>query len=116
MPIYEFVCQSCGREFERIQSFSDQSLPLCPACQSASVQRKLSPPAVHFKGSGWYVTDSKNSVKSTSSTKADDAGDKKATDSDSSSTAEKTGGEKSEPAPKAEPVKEKSPAPKDSAA
>jgi putative FmdB family regulatory protein len=113
MPIYEFLCQNCGREFERIQSFSDQSLPNCPACQSTFVQRKLSPPAVHFKGSGWYVTDSKNSTKSTASTKADEAGDQKAADSDSPNTTEKSAGEKSEAPAKVEAVKEKSSASKE---
>ncbi|OUC07932.1 hypothetical protein RY27_11975 [Litorilinea aerophila] len=63
MPIYEFVCQECGYEFERIQSFSDNSLPRCGQCDSEHVQRRLSPPAIHFKGSGWYITDSKNDNK-----------------------------------------------------
>jgi putative FmdB family regulatory protein len=63
MPIYEFICQECGNEFERLQSFSDTSAPLCPSCQSVQVRRRLSPPAIHFKGSGWYVTDSKNGAK-----------------------------------------------------
>lgn len=60
MPIYEFVCLNCGHDFERLQSFSDTTTPGCPACNSADVQRRLSSPAIHFKGSGWYVTDSKN--------------------------------------------------------
>lgn len=63
MPIYEFSCLDCGNEFERIQSFSDSSLPTCPVCHSHRVQRRLSPPAIHFKGSGWYITDSKNAAK-----------------------------------------------------
>lgn len=63
MPIYEFSCLDCGDEFERIQSFSDKSLPICPHCHSHRVQRRLSPPAIHFKGSGWYITDSKNAAK-----------------------------------------------------
>ena len=59
MPIYEFVCQACGSDFEKIQSFSDSSTPICPKCQSEQVQRRMSRPAIHFKGSGWYITDSK---------------------------------------------------------
>jgi putative FmdB family regulatory protein len=61
MPIYEFTCQTCGNEFERLQSFSDTTTPTCPKCQSVQVDRRLSSPAIHFKGSGWYVTDSKKS-------------------------------------------------------
>lgn len=64
MPIYEFSCLDCGTDFERIQSFSDKSLPVCPSCHGHRVQRRLSPPAIHFKGSGWYITDSKNAGKS----------------------------------------------------
>ena len=61
MPIYEFSCEACGAEFERLQSFSDPSTPACPRCNSAQVTRQLGRPAIHFKGSGWYITDSKKS-------------------------------------------------------
>ena len=63
MPIYEFQCQNCNYEFENIQSFSDTSTPICPQCKSESVQRRVSRPSIHFKGSGWYITDSKNDSK-----------------------------------------------------
>lgn len=63
MPIYEFVCRECGTHFEQMQSFSATSMPSCPACSSHHVSRLLSRPAIHFKGSGWYVTDSKNTGK-----------------------------------------------------
>jgi putative FmdB family regulatory protein len=67
MPIYEFSCLDCDNEFEMIQSFSATTTPPCPKCQSTNVQRRLSPPAIHFKGSGWYITDSKGSKNSSSS-------------------------------------------------
>lgn len=87
MPIYEFVCLACGNEFERIQSFSNTTTPHCPNCQSVQVQRKLSPPAIHFKGSGWYVTDSKNSSKQSSNGKAGENTDSSA---ESTSSTEKS--------------------------
>ena len=62
MPIYEYVCHSCGNEFERIQGWSDGA-PSCNVCNSDSVTRQISPPAIHFKGSGWYITDSKKGQK-----------------------------------------------------
>ena len=59
MPIYEIACKECGNQYERIVSFSSTDLPACPACSSVDVTRLLSQPAIHFKGSGWYITDSK---------------------------------------------------------
>lgn len=59
MPIYEFVCQNCGHEFEKILSFSAQTTPSCAVCQSTQVVRQMGRPAIHFKGSGWYINDSK---------------------------------------------------------
>lgn len=86
MPIYEFRCQSCGNEFEKLVSFSDTSVPGCPACQSADVKRQIAAPAIHFKGSGWYVTDSKKSSAKPSANGAEEA-------SDSAKTSEKESGE-----------------------
>ena len=61
MPIYEFACQNCGHEFEQILPFSAQGTPSCPVCQSTQVVRRMGRPAIHFKGSGWYINDSKTS-------------------------------------------------------
>lgn len=63
MPIYEFVCLDCDNQFEKIQSFSSISTPNCPTCESQDVARQMSRPAIHFKGSGWYITDSKKADK-----------------------------------------------------
>ncbi len=59
MPIYELACRECDHQYERIVSFSSAVLPACPACNSVEVTRLLSQSAIHFKGSGWYITDSK---------------------------------------------------------
>ncbi|MBV8894611.1 MAG: zinc ribbon domain-containing protein [Acidobacteria bacterium] len=56
MPIYEYKCKKCRHRFEKIQKFSDPPVTKCPECGGA-VEQLLSPPAVQFKGSGWYVTD-----------------------------------------------------------
>ena len=56
MPLYEYECNDCGHRFERIRKFSDPPLSACPVCNGA-VRKLLSPPAIQFKGSGWYVTD-----------------------------------------------------------
>jgi len=56
MPLYEYQCKKCQHRFERIQKFSDPHIKKCPEC-GGPVEQLLSPPAVQFKGSGWYVTD-----------------------------------------------------------
>ncbi|MEZ4860768.1 MAG: zinc ribbon domain-containing protein [Caldilineaceae bacterium] len=62
MPLYEFTCTNCGSNFEKRVSFSAVTTPACDSCQSPNVQRRVSAPAIHFKGSGWYITDSKKST------------------------------------------------------
>jgi len=54
MPIYEYVCTSCGHEFEAIQKFSDEPLTECACGESGTVERKLSLAAFQLKGGGWY--------------------------------------------------------------
>ena len=56
MPIYVYRCLKCGKETEKIQKFSDPPLQSCESC-GGPVEKVLHPPAIHFKGSGWYVTD-----------------------------------------------------------
>ncbi len=56
MPLYEYRCQDCGETIEIIQKFSDLPLSKCEACGGTPV-RLLSPSAIKFKGSGWYVND-----------------------------------------------------------
>jgi putative FmdB family regulatory protein len=55
MPIYEYRCTN-GHTFEVFQSMSEDPLAKCVECQ-APAERVLSPPAVHFKGTGFYTTD-----------------------------------------------------------
>lgn len=56
MPIYEYECEGCERIFEVIQRFSDPLVETCEIC-GGTVRRRISTPAIHFKGSGWYVSD-----------------------------------------------------------
>ena len=57
MPIYEYVCNSCGHEFEEWQKISDAPVQRCPSCGKRKVERLVSLSAFHLKGTGWYVTD-----------------------------------------------------------
>ena len=75
MPLYEYQCTKCENRFERIQKFSDPLVTDCPLC-GGRVERTISVPAIHFKGTGWYVTDyaSKNSAGGKSSKQDDKPG------------------------------------------
>lgn len=57
MPLYEYRCEACGHQFEKIQRFSDDPISVCPSCGQGPVVKLLSSPAIQFKGSGWYITD-----------------------------------------------------------
>ncbi len=58
MPTYTYQCDSCGHGFEAVQRFTDDPLSECPQC-GASIRRVIQPVGVVFKGSGWYITDSR---------------------------------------------------------
>lgn len=56
MPLYEYACGSCGAHTEVMQRVGAPPLASCPHC-GGPVHKVLAPPALHFKGTGWYVTD-----------------------------------------------------------
>lgn len=56
MPIYEYVCTQCHRRCEVLQKLSDPLLKECRVCGGA-LKKIPSPPAIQFKGTGWYITD-----------------------------------------------------------
>jgi putative FmdB family regulatory protein len=76
MPLYEYLCDACGRRFEVIQKFSDGPPDACRLCGKGPVQRLASSPAIQFKGTGWYVTDYAQKGKSDSSASAKTDGTK----------------------------------------
>ena len=58
MPTYEYKCCSCGRRFEVFHGVNE-SVEECHACGGREVRRVFHPVGVIFKGSGFYVTDSR---------------------------------------------------------
>jgi len=58
MPIYEYECLTCGIMFEKRQSFNDVPKSDCPNGHPET-RRLLAAPAIVFKGTGFYVNDSK---------------------------------------------------------
>ena len=80
MPTYQYSCTSCGHFFEIVQSFSDDSLTVCPECEGR-LRKVFNAVGVVFKGSGFYRTDSR--------------GQKSADDGGSSTKTSTTSGESS---------------------
>lgn len=99
MPLYEYLCGSCGHRFERIQKFSDAPVTDCPSCGGA-VAKLPSSPAIQFKGSGWYITDYARSGASKDPSTKNTPADKSGTEASTSSTPAASSGEStSTPAP-----------------
>jgi putative FmdB family regulatory protein len=59
MPTYVYHCDTCDTNFEKFQKFSEDPLQVCPEGHEG-VRRVITPSAIIFKGSGWYITDSKS--------------------------------------------------------
>ena len=58
MPTYSYRCTECDNAFDIQQSFTDDSLTVCPVC-GAKLRKVFSPVGVTFSGSGFYRTDSR---------------------------------------------------------
>jgi len=56
MPLYEYKCHGCGKNFEVRQKFADEPLTAHEEC-GGEVESLISAPTLQFKGTGWYVTD-----------------------------------------------------------
>ena len=70
MPLYEYECSKCRALFEILQRVNDPPPKKCLKC-GGRLKKVISPPAIQFKGSGWYVTDyaQKNSTSQNSQEK-----------------------------------------------
>ena len=58
MPIYEYECSLCRCRFERRQRFDEEPIAMCPECQGKA-RRVINSVPIIFKGSGFYITDSR---------------------------------------------------------
>ena len=105
MPVYTYRCSNCGVQFEKQQSFSDQSLIRCPECGKRALKKVYLPVGIVFKGSGFYATDH-HSPSGQSSKKADEKAEKAEKTEEKKES--KTGGESKETTTGAETSSEKS--------
>ncbi|HJO61471.1 MAG: zinc ribbon domain-containing protein [Candidatus Peribacteraceae bacterium] len=58
MPRYDFQCRQCSYTFESELPFGSDEEPSCPEC-GKDTNRLISPPAIHFKGAGFYNSDNR---------------------------------------------------------
>ena len=64
MPRYDFHCTACDDVFEATVPFETDGLPPCPRCGKKNAEKVITPPmGIHFRGSGFYKTDSRQPQK-----------------------------------------------------
>ena len=96
MPTYEYRCRDCGHSFDIVQKMSDDPLTHCPEC-GGHLRKVFAPPAISFKGSGFYATDHREKTKSAADSKSTDGKDgtkKKDPPKESTSSSGSTGDSK----------------------
>lgn len=64
MPLYDYECTKCGLEFELEQSMTDKPRQRCPECRGKVIRLISGGAGIAFKGSGYYVTDSRKATAS----------------------------------------------------
>ncbi|MDH6676269.1 putative FmdB family regulatory protein [Rhodococcus sp. LBL1] len=94
MPTYSYACTECDNRFDIVQSFTDDTLTVCPEC-SGKLRKLFNSVGIVFKGSGFYRTDSRGG----SSTASEPA--KKSDSSSSTSTSSASSSSSSASAPAA---------------
>ncbi|QNN51561.1 FmdB family zinc ribbon protein [Nocardioides mesophilus] len=100
MPTYQYACTECEHTFEQFQSFSEDSLTVCPVCQGR-LRKVFNAVGVVFKGSGFYRTDNRAEAKtaSTTGTPAGSGGSGDGTSTSTPSTSDSKPGTKSDSKP-----------------
>ncbi|MHC4105398.1 MAG: FmdB family zinc ribbon protein [Planctomycetota bacterium] len=100
MPTYDYICESCGYEFEQFQTITAKSMRTCPKCGKKGLKRLIGTGAgVIFKGSGFYQTD----YRSESYKKAQES-EKKTTDKDTTKKKTETKTKDSKPSEQPKPA------------
>lgn len=72
MPIYEYRCENCHHQFEELQKVDDLVLVHCESCGKDCLVKLVSAAGFQLKGTGWYVTDFKDSGKKAEPSKTAD--------------------------------------------
>lgn len=87
MPLYTYRCKECEHQFDIRQSFSEDSLIDCPNCEQPALRKVINQVGVVFKGTGFYVNDSKSNNPAAPGGKSKSDGDSGGSESKESSSA-----------------------------
>ncbi|HZO92395.1 MAG TPA: FmdB family zinc ribbon protein [Candidatus Baltobacteraceae bacterium] len=97
MPLYDYQCRDCQQVTEIRHGFRETYDGSCPAC-GGEMARVFNPAGIVFKGSGFYVTDSRKSSGSSDSSNGSPAGSSASGSSSSESSSGGSASKKSETA------------------
>jgi len=99
VPTYAYACTECDHRFEAVQSFSDDSLTVCPECEGR-LRKVFNAVGIVFKGGGFYRTDSRagSSVTSGSATNGSRSSEKSSSGSEKSSGSSESSSSSTAPA------------------
>ncbi len=53
MPTYDYACDNCGHEFERVQRITENAIKKCPKCGKLKARRMIGGGGFILKGGGW---------------------------------------------------------------
>jgi putative FmdB family regulatory protein len=70
MPLYDYKCTQCDKTTEIRRGFDETHIEACPSC-GGKLARVFNPAPIVFKGSGFYVTDSRKSSSPSTSTSSE---------------------------------------------
>ncbi|HEU5060975.1 MAG TPA: zinc ribbon domain-containing protein [Kofleriaceae bacterium] len=104
MPIYEYRCKKCGKQFEYMQRMTEGPKRKCEACGALALERLISHTSFQLKGSGWYKDLYSSAKPSSGSESGSDPGS--GSEAGSGSASEAGSGPESKPAegPKEKPA------------
>lgn len=83
MPTYSYACTECDNRFDIVQSFTDDSLTVCPEC-SGKLRKLFNNVGIVFKGSGFYRNDSRGAASTSDSSDSSSSSSEKKSDSGTS--------------------------------
>ena len=80
MPTYDYGCTNCGHVIEVVHGVNEAGPTVCPEC-GGLLRKRLSAPAIHFRGTGWAKKDARQAIAARSAKSTSDSSGKSTADS-----------------------------------